>query len=73
MIRYPVSFEDPEGKCVTAKYGLNDDVTLSVNNSQIVPEDGQWLLKYGTGRANQVNVCLSNKNIKFCYRYIINY
>merc|ERR1711973_689895 len=41
--RYPNSFQDKNGKCVTATYGAIDDVTVSVNNSQIsLTRRGKW-------------------------------
>lgn len=56
LIRYPVRFEDPKGKCVTANYAKLTDTTVEVNNTQIVPikRSDKWRLQWGLGEAEQL-------------------
>ena len=61
MNRYPNSFQNPKDKCVTAEYLAIDEITVSVNNTEMVPISGErWKSGYLMGTAVQVDVSVTN-------------
>ena len=63
--RYPNEFTDPESKCNTAFYAILDETTISVNNSEMVPdtdsinptdEEVKYRLVWASGNGTQVFV-----------------
>ena len=69
-MRYRVPFQSNDAKCVTQTLGGIDEVTVSVNNSQIIPVDStnQFKLSYILGTATQVDVSTggAGKSHIFC-------
>jgi len=54
ILSYPMSQADPDNKCVTAYYGLIDETTVSVNNTNVIPlNGGRQKLEYLVGQGKQ--------------------
>merc|ERR1712168_173619 len=52
--RYPMSFQSDDGQCGIVHYGKVDDITVSVNNSEIQPaKKGKMKRTFITGEAYQ--------------------
>ena len=61
MNRYPNSFQNPKDKCVTAEYLAIDEISVSVNNTEMIPISGErWKSGYLMGTAVQVDVSVTN-------------
>ena len=61
MNRYPNSFQNPKDKCVTAEYLAIDEISVSVNNTEMTPiSGGRWKSGYLMGTAVQVDVSVTN-------------